>query len=77
MKAFPNNIVDKHGQNIQEDDVLFDGKNYFRIYYNEKQPQVEAISPTYCYLHNLSQDELKNFKRIGTFKECENLMIAD
>lgn len=29
MKAFPNNLVDELGQNIQEDDVIFDGKNYF------------------------------------------------
>ena len=77
MKAFPNNLVDKLGQNIQENDVIFDGKNYFRIYYNEKQPQVEAISPTYGYLHNLSQDKLNKFERIGTFKECEHLMVVD
>jgi hypothetical protein len=74
---FPNNLIDKQGQRIAEDDVIFDGNNYFRIYWNEKQPQVEAISPTYGYLHNLSQDELKNFERIGTFQECEHLMIVD
>lgn len=74
---FPNNLVDKHGQLIKEDDVIFDGKNYFRIYWNEKQPQVEAISPTYGYLHNLSQDALKSFERIGTFKDCEHLLIVD
>ena len=77
MKAFPNNLVDKLGQKIQDDDVIFYGENYFRIYYNEKQPQVEAISPTYGYLHNLSQDKLNKFERIGTFKECEHLMIVD
>ena len=35
---FPNNLVDKQGLTIKEDDVIFDGKNYFRIYWNEKQP---------------------------------------
>lgn len=35
---FLNNLVDKHGQPIKEEDVIFDGKNYFRIYWNEKQP---------------------------------------
>lgn len=73
MKAFPNNLVDELGQNIQEDDVIFDGKNYFRIYYNEKQPQVEAISPTNGYLHNLSQDILKKFERIGHSKNVSIL----
>lgn len=74
---FPNNLVDKQSQRINENDVIFDGDNHFRIYWNEKQPQVEAISPTYGYLHNLSQDELKNFERIGTFQECEYLMTVD
>ena len=79
MKAskFPDNLFDKFGHIINEDDVIFDGKNYFRIYWNEKQPQAEAISPTYGYLHNLSQEELKRFGRIGTFSDCEHLMIVD
>ena len=74
---FPNNLTDKSGNKISEDDVIFDGEDYFRIYWNDRQPQVEAISPTYGYLHNLSQDELKRFERIGTFDECEHLMIVD
>lgn len=74
---FPNDLIDKDGTSVKEDDVIFYGENYFRIYWNEKQPQVEAISPTYGYLHNLSQDEIKKFKRIGTFKECEHLMTVD
>lgn len=74
---FPNNLIDKYGHSLREDEVIFDGENYFRIYWNEKQPQVEAISPTYGYLHNLSQDELKKFERIGTFQECEHLMFGD
>ena len=77
MKAFPNNLVDKLGQKIQESDVIFDGENYFRIYYNPRHPQVEAISPTYGYLHNLSQGDLNKFERIGPFKECEHLLFGD
>lgn len=76
-RNFPTNLVDKHGNPVKEDDVIFNGENYFRIYWNEKQPQVEAISPTYGYLHNLSQDELNHFERIGTFAECEHLMTID
>jgi len=79
MKAtnFPANLFDKHGTSINEDDVIFNGEHYFRIYWNKKQPQVEAISPTYGYLHNLSQKDLSTFERIGTFKECEHLLIVD
>lgn len=74
---FPNNLIDKYERSVQEDDVIFDGENYFRIYWNPRQPQVEAISPTYGYLHNLSQDVLKKYERIGTFQECEHLMFGD
>jgi len=79
MKAnnFPTDLVDKHGTSINEDDVIFNGEHYFRIYWNEKQPQVEAISPTHGYLHNLSQSDLSTFERIGTFVECEYLMFGD
>ena len=29
---FPQNLLDKNGKKINEDDVIFDGKHYFRIY---------------------------------------------
>ena len=66
---FPINLVDRNSNPVKEDDVTFNGEHYFRIYWNEKQPQVEAIIPIYGYLHNLSQDELNHFERIGTFAE--------
>lgn len=74
---FPDNFIDKYGAKINEDDVIYDGKNYFRIYWNERQSQVEAISPTYGYLHNIKKDFLINFERVGSFTECEKLMETD
>ena len=74
---FPQNLVDKNGTSINEDDVIFNGEHYFRIYWNKKQPQVEAISPTYGYLHNLIPDDVAKFERAGTFEECEHLMAID
>lgn len=74
---FPQNLIDKNGVKINEDDVVYNGEHYFRIYWNEKQPQVEAISPTYGYLHDLTQKDLSHFERIGTFNECEDLMRVD
>lgn len=76
-KKIPQALIDKNGTNIHEDDVIYNGKHYFRIYWNEKQPQIEAISSTYGYLHNLTQEELSHFERIGSFIECENLMQVD
>lgn len=72
--SFPNNLIDKYGRSVRENDVIFDGENYFRIYWNEKQPQVEAISPTYGYLHNLSQDEFK--KVVPTYRLTEIRIIC-
>ena len=74
---FPNNLIDKNGQLISDDDVIFDGKDYYRIYWNPRYPQVEAISPTNGYLHNLTQKEIKNFERCGTFNECEHLLFGN
>lgn len=74
---FPDNLFDVNENQIHEDDVIFDGKDYYRIYWNQKQPQVEAFSPTYGYLHNITPSDLSKFKRIGTYKECEYLLIVD
>ena len=74
---FPKSLTDKNGNAIGEDDIIFDGEHYFRIYWNERQPQVEAISPTYGYLHNLTQEDVAKFERIGTFDEHEQLMQVD
>lgn len=76
-QKFPEDLLDKGGERVYEDDVVWDGTHYFRIYWNEKQPQVEAISPTYGYLHNLTSKDVSQFKRIGTFEEVEHLMIVD
>lgn len=74
---FPDNLVDVNGNSIKEDDVVFDGENYFRIYWNDRHPQVEAFSPTYGYIHIITQETASSFKRIGTYEECEHLMIVD
>lgn len=64
-------LHDRNGAPICEDDVIFDGNDYYRIYWNELHPQVEAFSTTYGYLHNLTQKDMKSFERVGTFEECE------
>lgn len=71
---FPN-LHDKNGQRINEDDVIYDGKDYYRIYWNELHPQVEAYSPTYGYIHDLNQKDMDSFERVGTFEECEGWLL--
>lgn len=75
--GFPSDFIDKNGTQIHEDDVITDGNAYYRIYWNEKQPQVEAISCTHGYLHNLSQKDLAQFERIGSYAENEHLLECD
>lgn len=74
---FPIDLTDKNGNIVNEDDVIFNGEHYFRIYWNAKQPQVEAISPTYGYLHELTKEDILQFERVGTFKEVEHLLVVD
>lgn len=74
---FPIDLTDKNGNIVNEDDVIFNGEHYFRIYWNTKQPQVEAISPTYGYLQINTKEDILQFERVGTFKEVEHLLVVD
>lgn len=76
VSFFPSNLVDKNGQRIYEDDVIYDGEDYYRIYWNDRFPQVEAIGGG-GYIHNLTQKDLSRFERIGPFEANEELMIFD
>lgn len=77
VSEFPTDLVDKNGQRIYEDDVIYDGEDYYRIYWNERFPQVEAIGGPGGYIHNLTQKDLSRFVRIGPFEEHQFLMIVD
>ncbi len=74
---FPTNLIDKAGKTIHEDDVIFDGENYFRVFWNDPTNEVAAFSTTYGYLEDTSKDNLSRLERIGTFDECEHLMEND
>ncbi len=76
MGIFPKNLVDKDGNKIYEDDVIYDGEDYYRIYWNNLHPNVEAIGGN-GYLHDLTQKDLSRFVRIGPFDEHQDLMIVD
>lgn len=74
---FPTDLIDKDGKPIHEDDVIFDGENYFRVFWNDPTNEVAAFSTTYGYLEDTSQKNLSRLERIGTFDESEHLMEND
>lgn len=85
LKWIPLPFTDKFGQKIFNDDIICDNDwldskgriDYYRIYYNNSHNQYEAISCTNGYLHNITQESLKEFKRIGTFEEFKYLLECD
>ena len=68
MNKFPNDLVDKNGDRIYEDDIIYNGEDYYRIYWNSLHPNVEAIGSR-GYIHDLTQKGLSHFVRIGPFEE--------
>lgn len=72
--SFPNSLVDKSGNSINNDDVLFDGENHWRIYCTNNGT-VEMVGRG--YIHNVTQNELSQFIRIGSFSENSHLMVID
>lgn len=75
--GFPQDLMDRSGKRICEDDVIFDGENYFRVFWNDPTNEVAAFSTTYGYLEDTSKENLSRLERIGTFDECEHLMEND
>lgn len=70
------NLFDKNGVALHHDDVMFDGVHYFRVYEKE-DGEVEAIACTYGYLHDIKQENLAEFERVGTYAGNEKLFECD
>lgn len=70
------NLTDKNGIKINHDDVIYNGVHYFRIY-DREDGEVEAISCTYGYMHNIKQSDLSDFECVGTYEGNENLFNCD
>ena len=74
-------LKDKNGNLITignentDDDILFDGEHYHRIYV-AKDGSIEMIGWG-GYHHNVTQETVANFERIGKYKGNEHLLIVD
>ena len=76
-------LTDMKGEPLNQDDVIFNGVDYYRIYIKKEpkspadKPEIEAISCTNGYLHNIDQNVLGNFVRIGPFEKHRDLFECD
>lgn len=69
-------LTDNIGLQLSNDDVIYDGKDYYRIYKNGND-EFEMLSCTNGYKHNIQPKDLASFERIGTYAENEHLFICD
>jgi hypothetical protein len=70
-------VSDKMGEALYQNDIVFDNEDYYRIYFNESVQQIEAYCCTKGYLHNLTPEEVRKFKRIGTCEEFPELLNCE
>lgn len=67
-------LFDRYGSRIDDDDVITDGSNYYRVYWNIFSGCVVAVSGAVGYLRDTSADNLSKFVRVGTYEQCRCYM---
>ena len=72
----PVGATDENGDEIKVHDILFDGSHYYHLY-RTSQGRLDAISCTHGYVYDLQPEELKEFRRIGSFSEFHKILICD
>ena len=75
--SFPKDLKDKNGTPVNAFDVIWDGKDYYQTFWDDVRLRVDAISCTKGYIHDISNETLKGFERIGTYKGHEYLFECD
>lgn len=70
-------LTDKHGVKVRIDDVIYDNEDYYRVTWDAQRNEVRGLSCTAGYLHNIDQDTLAAFERIGRYKNNEHLFECD
>ena len=69
-------LKDKNGVILSQDDILYDGKHYYRIGINHLD-EFQMLSCTNGYLHNVQPKDLKSFEKVGTVKNNIDLLDCD
>lgn len=68
-------LKDKNGIQILHDDVVYDNKDYYRVC--DKKNELYLLSCTNGYIHNITQEIMNDFLRIGTYLENKHLFECD
>ena len=66
-------LKDKNNNTLHEDDILHNGKDYYRINTNGNG-EFELLSSTRGYIHNVQPKDLKEFTKAGTVKDNIELL---
>jgi hypothetical protein len=69
-------LKDKNGNILYEDDIIYNGSFYCRIYYDKEHIEFQSIGIN-GYIRNITPIDLKDFERIGTFSEHSHLLDCD
>lgn len=69
-------LKDKDGNQIFNEDVLFGENTYWSIWKIESR-QIEMFACTFGYKHNVTQETIKDFKRMGDFETNKHLLECD
>lgn len=62
---------------LSNDDIIFDNEDYYRVCLNPCANGDYLLSCTKGYDHDMSQKNLKRFKKIGTFATHKHLLVCD
>lgn len=69
-------LLDKVGARLFEDDVVYYGDHYYRLYLRENG-EIEMFACTFGYEHDITPDKAAQFKRVGTFPDLKQLLACD
>jgi hypothetical protein len=75
-EGVPVDVTDQNDEQIKLHDILYDGSHYYHLYRNA-QGRLDAISCTKGYVHDIQPEELKQFRRIGSFTDFHQMLICD
>jgi hypothetical protein len=69
-------LKDKDGNQIFDEDVLFGENTYWSIWKTESGA-IDMFSCTVGYKHSITQETIKDFKRMGDLESNKHLLECD